>query len=90
MASSGGPVQQQDGQPSNQDDHATRLVLFLISGAFLCLFWRIFNGFIGHQKTKSITLDQKIRQSRAGWFFWFLAPFFVYFDAFLMAFLDDW
>ena len=85
MASSGGPVQQQDGQPSNEDDHATRLVFFwflapffvcfdaflmvlldiksqnqsllikkfvkvkqvefLISGAFLCLFWRIFNGF---------------------------------------------
>ena len=33
MASSGGPVQQQDGQPSNEDDHATRLVFFD--------FWRL-------------------------------------------------
>ena len=48
MASSGGPVQQQDGQPSNEDDHATRLVFFFL----------------------------------------FLAPFFVCFDAFLMVLLD--
>ena len=79
MASSGGPVQQQDGQPSNEDDHATRLVFFFISGAFLCLFWRIFNGFIGHQMSKSITFDQRIRQSKAGWVFdfWRLSLFIL-------------
>ena len=43
-----------EGQPSN--DHATRLVFD--SGAFLCLFWRIFNGF--GQTSKSIDIMMTI------------------------------
>ena len=52
MASSGGPVQQQDGQPSNEDDHATRLVFFL----FLTPFFVCFDAFL------MVLLDIKLIQ----------------------------